>query len=326
MSRYRCQVPRATRCIAYWITRCITCGLASAFSYFLPRFLALGLMLSASTSIALADTLQKIASSGRVTLGYRESSVPFSYLAGPRQPIGFGVDIYTHLIPALKRATGRNDLELSWQALTSQNRIPLIANGTVDLECGSTSNTIARAKTVAFAINYFYTGPKLLVKQGSIVKDFNDLAGKTVAVTTGTTTMKLLRKLDLERSMNMQLLPGKDHADSFLLVDAGRAVAFAMDDILLYGQILNAKQPAQWQVVGTPPQAEPYACMLRKDDPDFKRLVDSVITDLMRSGEFERIYAKWFLSPIPPRGRSLNLPMSDALRDNLRKLSDQPAS
>jgi glutamate/aspartate transport system substrate-binding protein len=164
------------------------------------------------------------------------------------------------------------------------------------------------------------------VKQASGVKDFDDLAGKTVAVTTGTTTMKLLRKMNLERSMNMQLLPGKDHADSFLLVDAGRAVAFAMDDILLYGQILNAKQPAQWQVVGIPPQVEPYACMLRKDDPVFKRVVDSAIADLMRSGEFERIYAKWFLSPIPPRGRSLNLPMSEALRDNLRKHSDQPAS
>jgi glutamate/aspartate transport system substrate-binding protein len=285
----------------------------------------LGSMLG-SSGLVLADTLQKITSSGRITLGYRESSVPFSYLAGPRQPIGFGVDIYTHLIPALKRATGRTDLEVNWQALTSQNRIPLIANGTVDLECGSTSNTAARAKTVAFAINYFYTGPKLLVKQTSGVKDFEDLAGKTVAVTTGTTTMKLLRKLDLERSMNMQLLSGKDHADSFLLVDAGRAVAFAMDDILLYGQILNAKQPAQWQVVGTPPQVEPYACMLRKDDPAFKRVVDGVIADLMRSGEFERIYAKWFLSPIPPRGRSLNLPMNEALRDNLRKLSDQPAS
>jgi len=295
-------------------------------AYRLVLLMALLGSLLCSSGVALADTLQKIANSGRITLGYRESSVPFSYLAGPRQPIGFGVDIYTHLIPALKQATGRSDLEVNWQALTSQNRIPLIANGTVDLECGSTSNTAARAKTVAFAINYFYTGPKLLVKQASGVKDFDDLAGKTVAVTTGTTTMKLLRKLDLERSMNIQLLPGKDHADSFLLVDAGRAVAFAMDDILLYGQILNAKQPAQWQVVGTPPQVEPYACMLRKDDPVFKRVVDSVITDLMRSGEFERIYAKWFLSPIPPRGRSLNLPMSEALRDNLRKHSDQPAS
>jgi glutamate/aspartate transport system substrate-binding protein len=292
----------------------------------LAHRLALLIALLCASGVVLADTLQKIANSGRITLGYRESSVPFSYLAGPRQPIGFGVDIYTHVIPALKRATGRSDLEVNWQALTSQNRIPLIANGTVDLECGSTSNTAARAKTVAFAINYFYTGPKLLVKQTSGVKDFDDLVGKTVAVTTGTTTMKLLRKMDLERSMNMQLLPGKDHADSFLLVDAGRAVAFAMDDILLYGQILNAKQPAQWQVVGTPPQVEPYACMLRKEDAAFKRVVDSTITDLMRSGEFERLYDKWFLSPIPPRGRSLNLPMSDALRDNLRKHSDQPAS
>lgn len=292
----------------------------------LGRLLVLALILMGSSGLVLADTLQKITSSGRVTFGYRESSVPFSYLAGPRQPIGFGVDIYMHVIPALKRVTGRNDLEVNWQALTSQNRIPLIANGTVDLECGSTSNTAARAKTVAFAINYFYTGPKLLVKKDAGIHGFDDLAGKRVAVTTGTTTMKLLRKLDLERGMNMQLLPGKDHVDSFLLVDAGRAVAFAMDDILLYGQILNAKQPAQWQVVGTPPQVEPYACMLRKDDPAFKRVIDEVIIDLMRSGEFEQIYAKWFLSPIPPRGRSLNLPMSEALRDNLRKHSDQPAN
>ncbi|CAM8644903.1 MAG: transporter substrate-binding domain-containing protein [Burkholderiaceae bacterium] len=292
----------------------------------LHRLLALALILTGGSGLVLADTLEKITRSGRVTFGYRESSVPFSYLAGPRQPIGFGVDIYTHVIPALKRATGRNDLEVNWQALTSQNRIPLIANGTVDLECGSTSNTAARAKTVAFAINYFYTGPKLLVKKDAGIHGFDDLAGKRVAVTTGTTTMKLLRKLDLERGMNMQLLPGKDHVDSFLLVDAGRAVAFAMDDILLYGQILNAKQPGQWQVVGTPPQVEAYACMLRKDDPAFKRVVDDVIIDLMRSGEFEQIYAKWFLSPIPPRGRSLNLPMSEALRDNLRKHSDQPAN
>lgn len=275
---------------------------------------------------AYADTLYKIASTGRVTLGYRESSVPFSYLAGPRQPIGFGVDIYSHIIPALQRATGRADLEVCWQALTSQNRIPLIANGTVDLECGSTSNTLARAKSVAFAINYFYTGPRLLVKRDAGIRSFDDLAGKTVAVTTGTTTMKLLRKLDLERGMRLQLLAGKDHADSFLLVDAGRAVAFAMDDILLYGQILNAKQPSRWEVVGTPPQIEPYACMLRKDDAAFKQLVDGVIADLMRSGEFERIYAKWFMAPIPPRGRSLNLPMSEALRHNLRAFSDQPAN
>ncbi len=290
--------------------------------------LAIGLMMAATASAASADrpaTLQKIADSGRITLAYRESSVPFSYLDGPHRPIGFGVDIYAHVVEAVKLATGRRDLEVRYQAVTSQNRIPLVANGTVDLECGSTSNTAARAKSVAFATNYFYTGPRLLVKRDSGVNGFADLAGKPVAVTTGTTSFKLLRKLDLERGMRMTLVAGRDHADSFLLVDAGRAAAFVMDDILLYGQMLNAKRPNEWHVVGEPLQVEPYACMLRKDDPAFKQLVDKVLASLMASGEFERIYEKWFMAPIPPRGRSLNLPMSPQLRANLSARSDRPA-
>ncbi len=274
----------------------------------------------------LSGTLKKVADSGRITLAYRESSVPFSYLDGPHRPIGFGVDIAVQVVDAVRKATGRPDLEVRFQAVTSQNRIPLVANGTVDLECGSTSNTAARAKSVAFAINYFYTGPRLLVKRDSGVQGVGDLAGKPVAVTTGTTSFKLLRKLDLERGMRMTLVAGRDHVDSFLLVDAGRATAFVMDDILLYGQMLNAKQPQQWHVVGEPLQVEPYACMLRKDDPAFKQLVDGVLAGLMASGEFARIYDKWFMQPIPPRGRSLGLPMSPALRENLRALSDRPAS
>ncbi len=290
--------------------------------------LAVGLLMVATLPAARADrpaTLQKIADSGRITLAYRESSVPFSYLDGPHRPIGFGIDIYAHVVEAVKLATGRRDLEVRYQAVTSQNRIPLVANGTVDLECGSTSNTAARAKSVAFATNYFYTGPRLLVKRGSGVTGFADLAGKPVAVTTGTTSFKLLRKLDLERGMHMTLVAGRDHADAFLLVDAGRAAAFVMDDILLYGQVLNAKRPTEWQVVGEPLQVEPYACMLRKDDAAFKQLVDKVLASLMASGEFERIYDKWFMSPIPPRGRSLNLPMSAPLRANLTARSDRPA-
>ena len=290
------------------------------------RKCSVAMLLLCAIGLVQADTLQKIAASGRVTLAYRESSVPFSYLEGPHHPTGFGIDIYAQMIEAIKRATGRNDLQVVWQAVTSQNRIPLVANGTVDLECGSTSNTAARAKSVAFAVNYFYTGPRLLVKKGSGVRDFDDLAAKTVAITTGTTTFKMMRKLDLDRAMGLNLLAGKDHVDSFLLVDAGRAVAFAMDEILLVGQILNAKHPEQWEVVGTPPQVEPYACMLRKDDPAFKQLVDGVIIDLMQSGQFERLYAKWFVSPIPPRGRRLILPMSPELRANLRAHSDRPAS
>ncbi len=273
----------------------------------------------------LSGTLQKIAATGRITLAYRESSVPFSYLDGPHRPIGFGVDIYAHVIEALRSATGRRDLEVRYQAVTSQNRIPLVANGTVDLECGSTSNTAARAKSVAFAINYFYTGPRLLVRRDGGVRGFADLAGKPVAVTTGTTSFKLLRKLNLERDLQMTLVAGRDHADSFLLVDAGRAAAFVMDDILLYGQVLNAKRPQQWQVVGEPLQVEPYACMLRRGDPAFKQVVDEALVALMASGEFERIYDKWFMTPIPPRGRSLSLPMSPQLRANLRAHSDRPA-
>ena len=288
--------------------------------------MALSLSMLLSPCIAAAEgTLDKITATGRITLAYRESSVPFSYLNGPHQPIGFGIDIYGRVIDALRLRTGRADLEVRWQAVTSQNRIPLLANGTIDLECGSTSNTATRAKSVAFAVNYFYTGTRLLVKRGSGIRSFADLKGKTVAVTTGTTNMKTLRRYSLEQGLNLDLLAGRDHADSFLLVDAGRAVAFAMDDILLYGQLLNAKHPEQWEVVGEPLQVEPYACMLRKDDPAFKRLVDEILVGLMQSGEFEKIYAKWFLSPIPPRGRSLGLPMSPALRENLRAHSDRPA-
>lgn len=290
------------------------------------RWLPVAVCLWCAAVLAQADTLQKIAATGRITLAYRESSVPFSYLDGPDKPIGFGVDIYAHVLDAVSRATGRRDLDVRWQAVTSQNRMPLVANGTVDLECGSTTHTRSREKSVAFAINYFYTGTRLLVKKSSGVRGFADLGGKTVVVTTGTTNFKLMRKFNLDKGLGMDLLAGKDHADSLLLVEADRAAAFAMDDILLYGLILNAKHPEQLQVVGEPLQVEPYACMLRKDDPAFKQLVDDVIVGLMQSGEFEKIYRRWFLSPIPPRGRSLALPMSPQLRENLRTRSDRPAS
>ncbi len=282
-------------------------------------------MLLAGASPSQADTLKKIGETGVVTFAYRESSVPFSYLNGPHQPIGFGVDMYGAVLRGLRKATGRQDLTVRYQAVTSQNRIPLVANGTVDLECGSTSNTAARAKSVAFAINYFYTGPRLLVKKGSGIGDFADLRGKAIAITTGTTSFKLMRQYDLEHRMGITLLAGKDHADSFLLLESGRAAAFVMDDILLYGQVLNARRPAELEVVGKPLQVEPYACMLRKDDPAFKQVVDDALAGLMQSGEFERIYDKWFMQPIPPRGRSLNLPMSRELLENLRSRSDRPA-
>jgi glutamate/aspartate transport system substrate-binding protein len=275
---------------------------------------------------ASADTLAKITERGSIVLAYRESSVPFSYLDGPGKPIGFGVDIANKVAEAVRQATGKKDLRIEYQAVTSQNRVPLVANGSVDLECGSTTNNAARAKEVAFAVNYFYASSRLLVKKSSGIHKLGDLAGKAIATTTGTTTFGQLRKLSLEKNLNLSVVPAKDHADGFLLVESGRAQAFAMDDILLAGLMLNAKNPDDYAIVGEPLQVEAYACMVRKDDAAFKKLVDGTLTAMMKSGEFEKLYKKWFMSPIPPRQRSLALPLSDRLRDNLKSPSDQPAS
>lgn len=288
------------------------------------------LLLTAATlvtgsALVQADTLEKIAASGKITLAYRESSVPFSYLDGPSKPIGFAVDMSHAVAEAVRKQLKKPDLQIEWQPVTSQNRIPLIMNGTVDLECGSTTNNTARGKDVAFAINHFYTGTRLLVKKGSGIKDYADLAGKNVATTTGTTNLQVLRKYSTEKNLNFNMLFGKDHADSFLLVESGRALAFGMDDILLFGLKANAKNPDEFEVVGESLQVEPYACMLRKDDAGFKQLVDGVIGGLMKSGEFEKLYTKWFMQPIPPRGVPLGLPMSPQLKDNLKALSDKPA-
>ena len=273
-----------------------------------------------------ADTLKKIADSGTITLAYRESSIPFSYLAGPGQPVGFGVDIANKIVAAVRKKTGKDALHVVYQAVTSQNRIPLVANGTVDLECGSTTNNASRAKEVSFAVNYFYAESRLLTKKSDQIKRLGDLAGKSVATTTGTTTFGQLRKISLEKNLNLTVVPAKDHADGFLLLESGRASAFAMDDILLSGLLMNAKNPARYEIVGESLQTEAYACMLRKDDPAFKKLVDETLVAMMKSGEFSKLYDKWFNSAIPPRYQALGLPMSQRLRENIKSPSDQPAS
>jgi glutamate/aspartate transport system substrate-binding protein len=275
---------------------------------------------------ASADTLGKIASRGSIVLAYRESSVPFSYLEGPGKPVGFGVEIANKVAEAIRQTTGKKDLRIEYQAVTSQNRVPLVANGSVDLECGSTTNNVARAKEVAFAVNYFYASSRLLVKKSAGIQRLGDLTGKAIATTTGTTTFGQLRRLSLENNLNLSVVPAKDHADGFLLLESGRAQAFAMDDILLAGLVLNAKNPENYIMVGEPLQVEAYACMLRKGDPAFKKLVDDTLTAMMKSGEFEKLYKKWFMSPIPPRQRSLGLPMSDRLREQLKSPTDQPVS
>jgi ABC-type amino acid transport substrate-binding protein len=270
-------------------------------------------------------TLDKIKSSGAITVAYRESSIPFSYLGGDAQPTGFGWEICQRIVAEAKRATGRNDLKVNTQSVTSQNRIPLLVNGTIDIECGSTTNNSDRARQVAFATNYFYTGTRFLVKADSPVKALADLRGKKVVSTTGTTNYQVLRKLNSEQGLGFDLLAAKDHAESALMVQSGRAEAFGMDDILLYGLKASAANPAELAVVGDPIQVEPYAIMLRKDDPGFKKLVDDTLASMMKNGEFETLYKKWFQSPIPPKGINLSAPMSKELRDNMKALSDKPA-
>jgi len=290
----------------------------------------LALLLLAGTLCGAAhaqapSTLDKVRASGTIVVAHRESSIPFSYLGDNAQPTGFGWEICARIVEQVKKATGRADLKVETQAVTSQNRIPLMQNGTIDIECGSTTNNSERAKQVAFAINYFYTGTRLLVKTGSPIKSMDDLKGRKVVSTTGTTNYQVLRKLNYDRNLGFDLLSAKDHAESVLLVQSDRADAFGMDDILLYGLRASAPNPAELSVVGEAIQVEPYAIMLRKDDPAFKKLVDDTLVSLMRSGEFEALYKKWFQSPIPPKGINLNAPMSKELQDNLKAPSDKPA-
>ena len=281
--------------------------------------------LAALAPVAGAQTLKKLADSNKITVSYREASVPFSYLIGSTKAVGFSVELTEAIIDDVRKKIKKPNLEVAYMSVTSQNRIPLLVNGTYDLECGSTTNNAARGKDVQFAISHFFTGTRLLVKKTSGIKNYADLAKKTVSSTTGTTNAQVIRKYSADKNLDMQLVLGKDHDDSLLLVESDRAVAFAMDDILLFGLMANSKNPAALQVVGDSLQVEPYACMMRKDDPEFKKLVDGTITRMMKSGEFTKLYTKWFESPIPPKGVNLMLPMSEQLKVNLKALSDKPA-
>jgi ABC-type amino acid transport substrate-binding protein len=285
-----------------------------------------GLALTVTALAQPAMTLDKVKESGVITLAYRESSIPFSYLDDKAQPVGFGVDICDRIVDEIKKVTGRADLKVQRQAVTSANRIPLLSNGTIDLECGSTTNNSDRAKQVTFATNYFYTGTRFLVKSDSGIKGLADLNNKIVVSTTGTTNFKVMRTIFTEQKLPIELIGAKDHAESALLVQSGRASAFAMDDILLYGLRASALNPAELAVVGDPIQVEPYAIMVRKDDAGIKKLVDGVLAAQMKSGEFERLYRKWFMSPIPPKGINLNAPMGKELLENMKALSDKPAT
>lgn len=282
-------------------------------------------LLSTTAQAQTASTLDKVKAAGFITVAYREASIPFSYLADGQNPTGFAWEICGKIVDEVKKATGRADLQVKTQAVTSANRVPLLQNGTIDIECGSTTNNSERGKQVQFATNYFYTGTRFLVKAGSPIKSLADLKGKKVVSTTGTTNILVMRNVNKEKNLDLDIMSAKDHAESALLVESGRADAFAMDDILLYGIKANSVNPASLAVVGEALQVEPYAIMLRRDDPAFKTLVDGTIATLVKSGDFQKLYTKWFQSPIPPKGVNLNAPMSDELKANLTALSDKPA-
>ena len=273
-----------------------------------------------STTFALpahadeSPTLKKIKEGGSITLGHRESSIPFSYYDDKQQVIGYSHEMMLKAVDAIKAELKLAKLDTKLMPVTSANRITLIQNGTVDIECGSTTNNLERQKQVGFSSTIFVIGTRLMTKKTSGINDFADLAGKNVVTTAGTTSERLLRKMNEDKKMGMNVISAKDHGEAFLTLETGRAVAFMMDDALLYGEMAKARKPAEWAVVGTAQSKEAYGCMLRKDDPGFKKVVDAALNKAMTSGDAEKIYAKWFMNPIPPKGLNLNMPLSDDMK------------
>ena len=273
----------------------------------------------------LDGTLKKVKDSGTITLGVRESSKPMSYLDANQKIVGYHIDICNRIVDAVKAKLKMPALKTAQQVVTSQNRIPLVVNGTVDLECGSTTNNADRQKQVAFAPTTFMSNVRMVVKKSSGIVDLDQLSGKPVATTTGTTSVALMRAHEKGKNLDFKEVYGKDHADSFQMLASDRAVAFVMDDYLLAGLVSDSQAPQDYAIVGPSLSTEPIAIMLRKDDPQFKGLVTVTIKDMIKSGEVQKLYNKWFLSPIPPKGVSLNIPVSDSLKGVLANPNDNPA-
>jgi glutamate/aspartate transport system substrate-binding protein len=280
--------------------------------------LALGFNVSAQAQ-ELTGTLKKVKDSGRIVIGVRDASIPFSYLDDNKNYIGYSVELCDRIASAVQRRLGLSAMQRTYQPVTSATRIPLMANGTIDLECGSTTNNLDRQKQVSFAPTTFVTANRLLYKKGSGIKTLADMKGKTIVSTAGTSNLRQITALNNDRQLGMTILTGKDHSDSFLMVETGRAAAFAMDDILLAGLSANSKTPADWEISSEALSVEPYGIMLRKDDPQFQAVVDEAIKRVFTSGDINKLYAKWFQSPIPPRNVNLGIPMSAELKQAIAK-------
>jgi glutamate/aspartate transport system substrate-binding protein len=277
---------------------------------------AFALLAFAAAPVLAQDsgTLKKIKDSGTITIGFRDASIPFSYLNDQQQPIGYAMDICSRIVDAVKTKLNMPNIKVNLNPVTSSTRIPLMANGTIDLECGSTTNNAERKKQVDFGLTYFVIKYRYVAKKSSKMDTIADLKGQTVVSTAGTTDIKALNELNASQNMGMSILSANDHPAAFLMVETGRAKAFLMDDILLAGLVATSKNPGEFHISSATLGLEPYSLMLRRDDPEFKKVVDDAMTKLYKSGDIEKIYNKWFMSPIPPKNINLNFPISDSLK------------
>lgn len=295
-------------------------------TFAIPGTAAWGSMLLACCLVgapAAADTLAKIRNTHTITIAYRESSLPFSYLEDNKKPVGYAVDLCLKIADAVRRELKLTRLDIAYLPVTPSTRIAAIAEGKADLECGSTTNNAERRKQVTFTIPHFIATTRMVVRTDSGIRNWSDLRDKRVVTTKGTTSVKLLNERDKVRGLGLTLVEGRDHAESFEMVEKGKAEAFPMDDVLLYGFRANAPAPEKFIIIGDPLSAEPYAIMLRKDDVQFKAVVDREMGRLIHGGEIYKLYDKWFKSPIPPKGVNLNMPMGHLLRDTFRFPTDK---
>jgi len=277
------------------------------------------LALAAALALALPaaaqeGTLKKIKDSGSITIGHRDASLPFSYYDDKQQPIGYAMDLCHRIVDAVKAELKMPKLQTKYQLVTSANRIPLMANGTIDLECGSTTNNLARQKEVSFTITHFVTANRWVAKKSAKIKSLADLKGKTIVSTAGTTNIKQITEINAAQNLGMNIISANGHPEAFQMVETGRAVAFVMDDILLAGLVAQSRTPKDYEISPVALSVEPYGIMLRKDDKAFKAAVDKAMTDIYKSGRINAIYSKWFQKPVPPKNVNLNLPMSAAFK------------
>ena len=267
--------------------------------------------------VAAQGTLDKIKQTGTITIGHRDASIPFSYYDDQQRPVGYAMDICMVIVDAVKKQLNMPNLKVNYQLVTSANRIPLMANGTIDLECGSTTNNNERQQQVSFTNTYFVPANRWVSKKSSNLKSLNDLKGKTIVSTAGTSNLKLITQINADKNLGMNIISANGHPEAFQMVETGRAVAFVMDDILLYSLVASSRNPGEFELSKEFLSLEPYGAMLRKDDPAFQKVADDATAHLYTSGGINAIYDKWFLKPIPPKGINLNVPMSDQLKKTL---------